>query len=219
MRPVYRGWPAGQGGPAESVAWTEMPGVRAPAGRAPQRASRARFGRSLSSLVPVLDAIRGDVRDDGIEVAPRGSGPRHPSLNHRAPSQPRDPPYLTHTRTSGRRNRYDYTQQEHRDLLVLVKRLPCAVILSGYPSTLYAASLSDWQTRALQVMNQAGVRTEHLWFNFTPVRRQWPGPQVPGPLRPASPAPRAGEEDGLRSDLGDSQARAPVSRPDAPRAI
>ncbi len=26
----------------------------------------------------------------------------------------------------------------------------------------------------LQVMNQAGVRTEKLWFNFTPNRVHWP---------------------------------------------
>ncbi len=55
----------------------------------------------------------------------------------------------------------------------MLKRLPCAVILSGYPSALYDEVLSDWQSLELQVMNHAGVRTEKLWFNFTPERVHW----------------------------------------------
>ncbi|VAW78384.1 (adenine-N6-)-methyltransferase homolog [hydrothermal vent metagenome] len=33
--------------------------------------------------------------------------------------------------------------------------------------------LSDWNTLELQVMNQGGVRTEKLWFNFTIDRVHW----------------------------------------------
>jgi hypothetical protein len=84
-----------------------------------------------------------------------------------------DPPYLLTTRTSGRRYRYDYTEQDHRDLLALLRLVPCPVILSGYPSSLYNEQLPDWRTLELQVMNQAGVRTEKLWFNFTPDRVYW----------------------------------------------
>jgi DNA adenine methylase len=47
------------------------------------------------------------------------------------------------------------------------------VILSGYPSALYDGELGDWQHLELQVMNQAGVRTEKLWFNFTAQRVHW----------------------------------------------
>ena len=54
-----------------------------------------------------------------------------------------------------------------------IKGLPCAVILSGYPCALYDEALSEWQSLELQVMNQAGVRTEKLWFNFTPERLHW----------------------------------------------
>jgi hypothetical protein len=84
-----------------------------------------------------------------------------------------DPPYLLATRSSARRYRYDYSEQDHRDLLGVLQRLPCAVILSGYPSALYDATLSDWQSLELQVMNHAGVRTEKLWLNFTPERLHW----------------------------------------------
>ena len=85
-----------------------------------------------------------------------------------------DPPYLHHTRTSGRRYRFDYEEQNHVELLELLERLPCSVMLSGYPSSLYEELLPDWRTLELQVMNQDGVRTEKLWFNFTPDRVHWP---------------------------------------------
>jgi hypothetical protein len=46
-------------------------------------------------------------------------------------------------------------------------------MISGYPSALYDEWLTGWQRLELQVMNQAGVRTEKLWFNFTPDRVHW----------------------------------------------
>jgi hypothetical protein len=85
-----------------------------------------------------------------------------------------DPPYLHHTRSSKRRYRFEYEEQDHVELLELLKSLPCSVILSGYPSALYDDLLGQWRTLELQVMNQAGVRTEKLWFNFTPDRVHWP---------------------------------------------
>jgi DNA adenine methylase len=85
-----------------------------------------------------------------------------------------DPPYLHSTRTSTRRYRYEYEEQDHVKLLELLKGLPCPVILSGYPSSLYDELLPDWRVLELQVMNQGGVRTEKLWFNFTPDRVHWP---------------------------------------------
>jgi hypothetical protein len=84
-----------------------------------------------------------------------------------------DPPYLQATRSSGRRYRFDYDDQDHVELLGLLKSLPCAVMLSGYPSRLYDELLRGWQSVELQVMNQAGVRTEKLWFNFTLDRVHW----------------------------------------------
>ena len=84
-----------------------------------------------------------------------------------------DPPYLKRTRTSVRRYRHDYEEQDHIDLLELLRTLPCQVMLSGYPSALYDRLLDGWQTLELQVMNQGGVRTEKLWFNFTPDRVHW----------------------------------------------
>jgi site-specific DNA-adenine methylase len=84
-----------------------------------------------------------------------------------------DPPYLMHTRTHERKYRFDYTEDDHVELLELLKSLPCHVILSGYPSLLYDQLLSDWQTLELQVMNHSGVRTEKLWYNFNVDRVHW----------------------------------------------
>lgn len=84
-----------------------------------------------------------------------------------------DPPYLHATRSGERRYRFEYEERDHVELLGLLKRLPCQVILSGYPSTLYDECLAGWQSLELQVMNQAGVRTEKLWFNFSPERVHW----------------------------------------------
>lgn len=85
-----------------------------------------------------------------------------------------DPPYLKATRSSTRRYRFDYEEQDHIELLTLLKQLPCHVILSGYPSALYDEGLAGWHSVELQVMNQGGVRTEKLWFNFTIDRVHWP---------------------------------------------
>lgn len=84
-----------------------------------------------------------------------------------------DPPYLMRSRSSGRRYRFDYDEPDHVKLLELLKRLPCRVILSGYPSALYDELLVGWRSVELQVMNQSGVRTEKLWFNFTLDRVYW----------------------------------------------
>jgi hypothetical protein len=84
-----------------------------------------------------------------------------------------DPPYLHYTRTSSRRYPFDYEQKDHIKLLEQLKRLPCSVMISGYPSHLYDELLTDWGRLELQVMNHKGVRTEKLWFNFTPDRVHW----------------------------------------------
>ncbi len=84
-----------------------------------------------------------------------------------------DPPYLHSARKSARRYRHDYEDANHAVLLELLRGLPCAVMVSGYPSALYDELLGDWRSVSLQVMNQAGVVTEKVWFNFAPDRVHW----------------------------------------------
>lgn len=85
-----------------------------------------------------------------------------------------DPPYLHATRTSRRRYRFEYQEADHLELLARLQTLPCSVILSGYPSALYDEQLTGWRSLEVQVMIQGRVRTEKLWFNFTPDRVHWP---------------------------------------------
>ena len=84
-----------------------------------------------------------------------------------------DPPYLHSARKSPRRYRHDYGEADHVALLGLLKGLPCAAMVSGYPSALYDGLLDGWGSVSLQVMNQAGAVTEKVWFNFEPERVHW----------------------------------------------
>ena len=84
-----------------------------------------------------------------------------------------DPPYLHRTRKSARRYRHDYGDADHEALLKLLRSLPCAVMVSGYPSAFYDERLPGWRSASVQVMNQAGVATEQVWFNFEPDRAHW----------------------------------------------
>ncbi len=84
-----------------------------------------------------------------------------------------DPLYLLGTHRSQRRYRYDYTQANRAELLALLSGLPCAVILSGYPSALYERALRGWHSLSRQVLNQAGMVTEKAWCNFPPGHPHW----------------------------------------------
>jgi DNA adenine methylase len=84
-----------------------------------------------------------------------------------------DPPYLHDLRRSPRRYRYDYNLQDHERLIATLKAIPCAVMLSGYPSALYDELLSGWRTLEFQVMTHGGPRTEKLWLNFPESSSHW----------------------------------------------
>ena len=86
-----------------------------------------------------------------------------------------DPPYLKSTRKAPGRYRYlfDYEDNDHVELLGVLRSLPCAVMVSGYPSALYDELLGGWRSVSVQVMNQAGAVTEKVWFNFVPDRVHW----------------------------------------------
>lgn len=77
-----------------------------------------------------------------------------------------DPPYLIETRKSAKRYRFDYDRFDHVRLLNCLKLLPARIIISGYPSALYAAELEGWRTFTFQAMTRGGPRTEQVWMNF-----------------------------------------------------
>lgn len=79
-----------------------------------------------------------------------------------------DPPYLQRLR---KRNMYkcEMTDEQHIELLNLLKESKSLVILSGYDNDLYNSELSDWYTAEKVTIAQMGLhRTEKLWMNFQP---------------------------------------------------
>lgn len=82
-----------------------------------------------------------------------------------------DPPYLKSTRYKEKRNiyRYELTQDEHEELLRLLRELEGMVILSSYPNELYKKYLPDWlchqKTWGISSNKGTTARTECLWLN------------------------------------------------------
>lgn len=87
-----------------------------------------------------------------------------------------DPPYVHATRTALDRHRYrhEYDDAAHRRLVECLRAVPAAVIVSGYPSSLYdEALLADWRVLDFQGMTRGGPRTERLWMNYRPGAVHW----------------------------------------------
>lgn len=77
-----------------------------------------------------------------------------------------DPPYLMETRKSGPLYRFEYTTDQHIELLETIKRLPCMVMISGYYSDLYAEMLKGWNCKSFEAQTRQGKATEWVWFNY-----------------------------------------------------
>jgi DNA adenine methylase len=79
-----------------------------------------------------------------------------------------DPPYLRETRKKwSRLYKYEYSCEQHIELLEVLKSLPCKVMISGYESILYKQSLKGWHTHSFQAACHHGVATEWLWMNYS----------------------------------------------------
>jgi hypothetical protein len=77
-----------------------------------------------------------------------------------------DPPYLMETRKGGKLYDFEYTLQDHIDLINVLKTLPCMVMISGYWSSLYSKMLPGWNTHHFDAQTRKGTATEWLWFNY-----------------------------------------------------
>jgi len=79
-----------------------------------------------------------------------------------------DPPYLMNTRSCQRQYyRHELPTCAHVELLRVIKRLPCYVMISGYWSKLYASELAGWRLVTIPTVVRSGERrTECLWCNF-----------------------------------------------------
>lgn len=79
-----------------------------------------------------------------------------------------DPPYLFETRKQKRPlYRFEYTVQDHIDLLSVLTGLDCKIMISGYRSELYADMLTGWHTVSFETRTRGGSwATEVLWMNY-----------------------------------------------------
>ena len=77
-----------------------------------------------------------------------------------------DPPYLASTKGGRRYYRHECTDEQHADLLAVITTLPCAVMISGYPSEMYGRSLGHWSRRDIANVTNAGRKLDRLWANF-----------------------------------------------------
>lgn len=77
-----------------------------------------------------------------------------------------DPPYLRGIRKSYL-YRYEMTDDEHAELLEVLKDHPGKVMISGYDSELYNTMLSGWIKVEKKTQADAGAsRIEVLWMNY-----------------------------------------------------
>lgn len=90
-----------------------------------------------------------------------------------------DPPYLASTR-SDRWAYHGYTidmaaERRHRDLARLLHGIKGMVVLSGYPSDLYADLYRGWECITFDMHDNAGQRRQEcLWLNRAASRRRLP---------------------------------------------
>lgn len=78
-----------------------------------------------------------------------------------------DPPYLPETRSHRKLYHHELLYDDHSNLLDIIKYLPCMVMISGYPSHLYAEKLKTWNRASFQAITRGGtIANEMLWMNY-----------------------------------------------------
>lgn len=83
-----------------------------------------------------------------------------------------DPPYLHETRSVPGVYAHEMSEENHRELLDVLKRVCGRVMVSGYPSDLYDRALSRWHRHTFDRPNNAASgrtkvrKTEVVWCNF-----------------------------------------------------
>ncbi|RYC70077.1 DNA adenine methylase [Spirosoma sordidisoli] len=82
-----------------------------------------------------------------------------------------DPPYPIRSRRAARAvYACELTDDDHRDLLRLVRYLPdnVDVLISTYENPIYADMLADWHLVTFRAMTRQGPATEYLYMNYVP---------------------------------------------------
>ncbi len=79
-----------------------------------------------------------------------------------------DPPYPHDSRKSKHRYAHELTDEEHRELLLLIQTLPqnVDVLISTYPNLMYAEALLNWHCIRFQSQTRKGLAWEMLYMNY-----------------------------------------------------
>lgn len=79
-----------------------------------------------------------------------------------------DPPYLLNTRTNGM-YKHEMTDEQHEELIELLKGSKAKIILSAYDNELYNSRLKEWYCDEIAARAQMGLkRKEKIYMNFPP---------------------------------------------------
>lgn len=76
-----------------------------------------------------------------------------------------DPPYVLSTRKEHLYN-YDMTDEQHMELLEVLKNHKGKILLSGYDNDLYNTVLKGWHKETIVTNSERGRRVECLWMNY-----------------------------------------------------
>ncbi len=87
-----------------------------------------------------------------------------------------DPPYLMETRSyQAKLYRHDWSTEDHKVFLKVVKSITTPVMISHYPCDLYNKTLHKWRKITYPSMTRGGVKQEGLYLNYPqPVLLQFP---------------------------------------------
>ena len=79
-----------------------------------------------------------------------------------------DPPYVLETRNYKKFYKFEFTDDDHVELLKQISVTNAKVIISGYENNLYEKFLGNWRKVKKGSKDQAGnIRTECLWLNYS----------------------------------------------------
>lgn len=80
-----------------------------------------------------------------------------------------DPPYLLSTRR-GKQYRCEMTEDDHLELLEVLKRHKGPALISGYQNDMYDNELAGWAKESISSTDQLSqMKREVLWMNFEPI--------------------------------------------------
>jgi DNA adenine methylase len=95
-----------------------------------------------------------------------------PRFDHKESLVYCDPPYVHSTRVDTAAYHAEMNDKEHRDLGAMLNKCKGKVVVSGYPSALYAEIYKGWNRVQFDIANHAAGgkskarETECLWMNF-----------------------------------------------------